>query len=361
MKRNSKALSIALILVVLLVLGMNLTAGAENEMSSGKYMTLIDEQNNVILQTGTEVSIGDEYISADNSRYVVTEIVKNTARCLYKGKETMPVINFDRQKNAWIFGNSPVPVVSNKKPTIALYHTHSDESYVPNDGRESINGNGGIYDVGQALNKKLKSMGFNVIYNKNNHNPHDINAYNRSRRTAASILKQKPDAIIDVHRDAVPASQYQTEVKGQEVTKVKLVVGRQNPNMKTNLEFAKRIKAVMDKKDPGLSNGIYMGKGDYNQDLSPRAMLIEVGAHTNSKKEAEKGVMLFANTLPSVLGVSTTPTSSGSTNTGGKATPAAKPLQKENSTAGTTIAIILVALAAAIAGYYWLNRRTTEK
>lgn len=342
--------------------GINLTACAENEMASGKYMTLIDEKNQVILQTGTEVSVGDEYISADNSRYVVTEVVKNMARCLYKGQETMPVVNYDRQKNAWIFNNPAVPVLSGQKPTIALYHTHSDESYVPNDGKESINGNGGIYDVGAALNKKLKSMGFNVIYNKNNHNPHDINAYNRSRRTAASLIKQKPDVILDVHRDAVPASQYQTEVKGQEVTKVKLVVGRQNPNMKTNLEFAKRIKAVMDRKDPGLSNGIYMGQGDYNQDLSPRAMLIEVGAHTNSKTEAEKGVMLFANTLPAVLGISTAanaPTGSNAVNS--KASPAAKPLKKENSTAGTTIAIILIALAAAIGGYYWLNRRTPEK
>ncbi|NLW90624.1 MAG: stage II sporulation protein P [Syntrophomonadaceae bacterium] len=360
MKMSKRIIRIALVLSMLLVFSFVFTVYAEDEMPSGKYMTLIDEKNNVILQTATVVSVGDEYISADNSRYMVKEVITNTARCVYKGKEVMPTVNYDSDKKAWIFDNSSVPVVSSKNPTIALYHTHSDESYVPSDGKESINGNGGIYDVGQALNEKLKSLGFNVVYNQNNHNPHDINAYNRSRRTATSLLKKQPDAIIDVHRDAVPASQYQTEVKGKKVTKVKLVVGRQNPNMKTNLEFAKRLKAVMDRKAPGLSNGIYMGKGDYNQDLSPRAMLIEVGAHTNSKAEAEKGVMLFANSLPTVLGVS----SDNAVNTGissDKAGPAKKPLNGENKTAGTTIALVLTVVAAVIAGYYWLNRRTIDK
>ncbi len=34
-----------------------------------------------------------------------------------------------------------IPVVA-AKPTIAIYHTHSDESYVPTDGKESKEGNG---------------------------------------------------------------------------------------------------------------------------------------------------------------------------------------------------------------------------
>ncbi len=139
-------------------------------------------------------------------------------------------------------------------------------------------------------------------YNKNNHNPHDVNAYNRSRRTAASLLKNGSQVLIDVHRDAVPPNQYQTTVNGQEATKIKLVVGKTNPNSKTNLEFAKQLKAVMDKTKPGLSNGIFMGKGDYNQDLTPRSMLIEVGSHTNPKDDATKGVTAFADVLSATLG-----------------------------------------------------------
>ncbi len=327
---------------------------AHEEMPSGKYFTLVDENNNIIHQTGIKVNVGDEYISADNARYKVIKTKGDIAICAYQGEEQMPVVGYDTKTQAWVFKGQEVPVVSGEKePTIAVYHTHSDESYVPSDGKESIEGNGGIYDVGQAFVDELKDLGFDVEYNKNNHNPHDINAYSRSRKTAVSLLKQEnPDVIVDVHRDAVPADVYQAEVEGQEVTKVKLVVGKQNPNMKTNLEFAKKIKAVMDKKEPGLSNGIYIGKGDYNQDLSPRAILIEVGAHTNKKEDAEEGVKLFANAMQTVMGGSTDSSQSQA---------AAKPLTQDNQGSYTTILIILVVVAAAGGGFYLLNKGSSSK
>jgi stage II sporulation protein P len=348
-----------IVCTILLILCLNCTAIAQKDMSSETYYSLIDEQNQVIHQTGTQVYAGDIYIAADNSKYKVVEVTGTTAKCVYQGKETMPSID-----TAWLnqslLEGAAVPAVtkSAKKGTIAVYHTHSDESYVPTDGKESINGNGGIYDVGAAFVKQLKAEGFNVVYNKANHNPHDVNAYNRSRKTASALLKDQPTAIIDVHRDAVPPGEYQTDVKGQDVTKVKLVVGRSNPNSQTNLQFAKKLKAAMDKIEPGLSEGIYMGKGDYNQDLSPRAMLIEVGAHTNTKAEAERGVKLFAQVLPVVLGM-TGNNNSASANTDGAAK---KPATTQGDQGSTTTLIILVAVVAlVIGGYFLLNRGSSSK
>lgn len=348
---SKRRLIIAILALAVVALMGTAAFASHMERAGDHHFTLLDEQNKVVHQTGFEVYPGDIYIAADNSRYRVVEIISdNTARCVYQGKETMPDISLEENK-ASLF-NRTVPVIkAGKKPTIAVYHTHSDESYVPTDGKESINGNGGIYDVGETLVAKLKQMGYKVDYNKANHNPHDVNAYHRSRRTAATLLKDQPDVILDVHRDAVPPQQYQTKVKGQDVTKIKLVVGRTNPNMKTNLEFAKKIKAAMDKKDPGLSNGIYMGKGSYNQDLSPRAMLLEIGAHTNSKKEAERAAGLFADILPSVIGTT------GTTTPG---QPAAKPMA-DNQKSGTTILILLIVVGAAIGIFYMINRGSTQK
>lgn len=346
----------AVLLFIMLLIGSGLSGGsilaAYEELPLEECFTLLDEKNNVIHQTGSKIYIGDEYISSNNDRYKVVEIIGNSAHCKYQGEEKNPLLNYDKKNNAWSFSKEQ-PVIAGKRPTIAIYHTHSDESYVPSDGQASIEGNGGIYDVGQTLVNKLQKLGFEVQYNENNHNPHDINAYNRSRRTAASLLKDSPDTIIDVHRDAVPASQYQAQVKGEEATKIKMVIGRSNPNMKNNLEYAKKIKAVMDKKTPGLSNGILICKGDFNQDLSPRALLIEVGAHTNKKEDAEKGVSLFAETLPTALGYSSNPVN--------QASAAKKPLAgAENQAAGTTILMILIVFAAAIGGYYLLNRGTNK-
>ena len=343
-------------LTLILLMTYSGVAFGEMETPSGEYFSLVNEENNIVHQTALQVYVGDIYIAADNSKYVVVEVNGSTARCIYQGKEAMPAISDDPQVQASILNNAVPILKKGTKPTIAVYHTHSDESYVPNDGKESIEGKGGIYDVGAAFVEQLKTLGFNVEYNTENHNPHDVNAYNRSRKTAASLMKTTPDAIIDVHRDAVPPGEYQTKVNGQAATKVKLVVGRTNPNMKTTMEFAKNLKAAMDSKVPGLSDGIFIGKGSYNQDLSPRAMLIEVGAHTNDKIAAEQGVKAFAGILPAVLGVSTDAAGSSDQNA-----PAQKPMGSGNQKAGTTILIMLVVIAAAAGGFYLLNKGSLAK
>ena len=92
---------------------------------------------------------------------------------------------------------------------------------------------------------------------------------------------------------------------------MRLVVGRQNQNMQANYDFAKRLKAYSDEKYPGLVKGIYLAKGNYNQDLSPRSILVEAGTHTISRERAQKGVALFAETLPPVLGITGVPTPGG--------------------------------------------------
>ncbi len=354
MTLNKIIISVITLVFLFTLTCSNIAWAEELEMPAGQHFSLVNEQNAIVHQTGLQVYPGDIYIAPDNSKYLVVEVNNSTARCIYQGKETMPEIADEPQTQANAIDNIAVLAKTNK-PTIAVYHTHSDESYVPSDGKESINGRGGIYDVGDAFVKELEKLGFTVDYNKENHNPHDINAYNRSRKTVVGLLKKVPVAIIDVHRDAVPPGEYQAKVNGQDVTKVKLVVGRTNPNMKTTMEFAKNLKAAMDKKTPGLSDGIFIGKGSYNQDLSPRAMLIEVGAHTNDKIAAEKGVKLFAGILPTVLGI--TPSGTGTDG----AQPAQKPFSNSNQNSGSTILIILVVVAAAVGGFFLLNKGSMSK
>ncbi|HPF20250.1 MAG TPA: stage II sporulation protein P [Syntrophomonas sp.] len=351
---HKKLFALASVMLLFLLITAGLVV-AQQELPSNRYFSLIDEDNHVIHQTGTQVYPGDVYIAANNSKFKVVEVSGYTARCVYQGQETLPSLDTARLQSLLEGGILPaVSKAANNK--IAVYHTHSDESYVPSDGKESINGNGGIYDVGEAFVKQLQAQGFKVVYNKNNHNPHDINAYNRSRKTASTLLKEMPAAIIDVHRDATPPGEYQANVKGQDVTKIKLVVGRSNPNSQTNLQFAKQLKAAMDKVSPGLSEGIFIGKGDYNQDLSPRAMLIEVGAHTNSKEEAEKGVKLFAQSLPVVLGMN----GSDKTASANPEGPAQKPAGQSDQGSTTTLLILIAVVAIVIGGYFFLNRSSSK-
>ena len=47
-----------------------------------------------------------------------------------------------------------------------------------------------------------------------------------------------------------------------------------------------------------MIKGIFIAKGNYNQDLAPRSILIEVGTHTNSLEAANNGASVFASLLP---------------------------------------------------------------
>lgn len=341
----NRRLICVILTAILVLLAVDVVAfGGEAERTDGGCFALVDEGGRVIHRTALMVHVGDEYITPSNQRFKVTRVKGDTAYCRFIGMEKMPNVTAS-SKRVTMAGPLNPGVTAQGKTKVAIYHTHNDESYNPTDGTESKRGRGGIVDVGDILQKKLQSMGIDAVHDTSSHEPHDPNAYYRSRRTATRLLKQGPNLLIDVHRDAVPPQVYRTTVKGTEVTKVKLVVARQNTNMSSNLEFAKRLKAHMDQTVPGLSGGIFMGKGNYNQDLSPRAILVEVGSNTNSKGEAEKGIAMFAQTLAPVLGVETTPAK--------KPFPGAKPGQKAD---WTTILWVIVGAGAIYAGYVYLNR-----
>lgn len=270
----------------------------EGELSGGEYYSFVDEKGQELDQTAHEVFIGDEIILEDNNRYKVTGIDSSARKaiCQLVGRENIAY------REEW--DQIPVLDLAAAKSQVAIYSTHTAESYVPTDGTESKPGKGGIKEVGKTFAQTLQKKGVNAQISENNHDPHDANAYHRSRKTAVQLLKSNPIALIDVHRDGVPDPNfYKTTIDGQPGTKIRLVVGRQNPHMSANLDFAKQTKAYFDKNYPGLIKGIFMAKGNYNQDLSPRAMLIEVGTHTNSRQAAEKGAAQFADGLPKLLGI----------------------------------------------------------
>ena len=275
---------------------------AESELD-GKYMTLQDDQGKVITSTAHQIVIGDEYLNSQNNLYRVTKVQGNTAIVKLVKQENLNASVFTELQEFWAsLANLDFlkGAVKNKGP-IAIYHTHSDESYIQGDGTSSKFAHGGIFQVGDALASAFEKNGIPVIHSKTPHDPHDAMAYDRSRRTAVQLLKDRPTTLLDVHRDAVPAQLYSDVINNEGVTKVQLVVGRQNPNFLANNDFAKQIKASCDRRYPSLIKGIFYGKGKYNQDLGARCMLLEFGSDTNSKAAAERSAQMFAAATKNVL------------------------------------------------------------
>jgi stage II sporulation protein P len=263
---------------------------------------LVDDTGKVVYITGWPVKVGDQCLTAENKRYEVTAI--NGNRATVKFLESVNLAQYDTIPYAATHGISLISTAyGESKGKVAIYHTHDDESYVPTDGKSSIYGDGGIFKVGHAFANALRADGMIAIHSYAKHDPHDDMAYERSRRTVVELLKQKPDALFDVHRDATPPEVYSTVINGQKVTKVQLVVGKYGPTGKQIEDYALQLKAAADKLHPGLIKGIFFAKGgSYNQDLFPRSMLLEVGSDTNDRPSAERGVALFADAVPVVIG-----------------------------------------------------------
>ena len=280
---------------ILVIALIALAVPARAEMDGEGIYTLYDAQGNELTMRAGRMYVGDEYISGDDRLYRVASVddAARTARAEYVGPATLD------GASATAFASLIAAAEPEKK--IAMYSTHSDESYVPSDGGSSKLEDAGIYDVGEALAKSFEERGIEVVYSRETFHPHDAGAYRRSRRTAEELLKDGPDALLDIHRDAIPAEQYETEVEGEDVSKVRLFVGRSNPNGDENRAFAQQIKAVADEEYPGLVKDIYIGKGNYNQELYPRALLLEMGTHEIEKDKVMASTDYIADVIAEVL------------------------------------------------------------
>lgn len=268
---------------------------ARAEMDGDAVYTLVTREGEELTMRAGRMYVGDEYISSGDQLYRVAS-VDDEARVAV-AEHIGPAQVEPAASTA--FASLIARAEADKK--IAMYSTHSDESYVPSDGESSKLEDAGIYDVGEALAESFEELGIDVEYSKETFHPHDAGAYRRSRRTAEELLKDAPDALLDIHRDAIPAEQYETEVKGEDVSMVRLFVGRSNPNAEENKAFAQRIKAVADEEYPGLIKDIYIGKGNYNQELYPRALLLEMGTHEIEKEKAMASTDYVAEVMSQVL------------------------------------------------------------
>lgn len=305
-KKNITIKSIKCLAIVLLSLCMILGCGVKplayaSEVSS--YYTIYDysSRGKVVLKKGGEVENGDLYLSTDNKLYEICNVDESTktAYAKYIKDEELPEYNISSVYKSTHDTKNIAKAKSNKY--FGVYHTHNDESYYTPDGVDSVYGEGGIHDVGKKLVSTFNQLGIMTEYNTNLHLPHNSGAYARSQVTAKALLDKGVDAIFDIHRDSTPRSEYITKVNGTTMSKVRMVIGSSNQNYAENKNFAYSIKSYADKVYPNLIKDIYMGGGNYNQQLSGFAMLFEMGCENIEKEYVLQSCLPLAKTLDVVL------------------------------------------------------------
>jgi stage II sporulation protein P len=211
----------------------------------------------------------------------------------------------------------PRPKPEAKAPTVAIYHTHTGESYVPSSGKErEVGREGDIVQVGAALAQGLEAHGIGVLHVRKVHDQEPWRlAYTRSRATVRQLKEQYPSLqlFIDLHRDGIrnpkTAKDVTTTTVGeQSVARVMLYVGSERggksfPNREKVMAFNDKLQRIMEQLYPGLARPIFTkGLFPHNQDLADNFLLVEIGdARLNNKEEALRGAGLLADSLALLL------------------------------------------------------------
>jgi len=197
-----------------------------------------------------------------------------------------------------------------RKCLVAIYNTHTGETYALTDGVERLEGKrGGVVTVAAALQEALQGQyGIGVARSDRINDARYSSSYIESEKTARALLAANPGlkVMLDIHRDfSKLRGQNVIKINGREVAPVLIVVGsdarRPFPNWHQNYAFAKELATLMNELYPGLCLGIKVKEGIYNQHLHPRALLLEVGTANNSTEEAVRSAYLLADVLARLI------------------------------------------------------------
>ncbi len=199
---------------------------------------------------------------------------------------------------------------SDEMALVAIYNTHTSETYKLTDGVEHLTGKrGGVVKVAESMERALRgTYGINVVRSDKIHDKEYNTSYLKSEKTASSLILNNPGlrAVFDIHRDMYkPRKQCVVEVKGQEAATILIIVGSDtilpHPKWRGNLAFAKRLEEKLNEKYPGLCIGVRVHEARYHQQLHQHSLLLEIGGVNNSIEEANYSSELFAGVLAEVL------------------------------------------------------------
>jgi len=193
-------------------------------------------------------------------------------------------------------------------PTVLILHTHATESYTKDTEHytetsafRTLAEDYNMISIGDALARALEAGGIGVIHDRTLHDYPSYNgAYGQSRNTVKEKLEEFPSIrlVLDLHRDASSDLNNQIQpvasIKGASAAQLMLVMGMNHENSEENLALALKLHAVLEQTAPGIMRPITLRNAVYNQDLSPGALLVEVGAAGNSHDQALLAARILA-------------------------------------------------------------------
>ena len=186
------------------------------------------------------------------------------------------------------------------EPTVLILHTHSTESYtkagedyVETSSWRTLDENYNMLSIGARVAELLEENGIPVLQDRELHDYPSYNgSYTDARKSINAYLEDHPaiQLILDLHRDASGDEKGQMRtlaaVNGETSAQLMVVLGTNHEHYEENLSLALKLHAQLETQNPGLMRPLQLRAQRFNQDLSPGALIIEVGAAGNTHSEA---------------------------------------------------------------------------
>ncbi len=210
--------------------------------------------------------------------------------------------------------SDPYPV-DIKNPRVYIYNSHQLETY-SSKNLEIYNIKPNVMMASYLLKDKLNKLGIPSVAEEANliefmrvNGWAHKDSYKASRFYIIDTINKYSslDLLIDIHRDALTKEASTVTIGGKKYAKTLFVVGLENKNHKENLTLTNKINDIINKKYPGLSRGVLKKQGAgvdgiYNQDISPKMILLEIGGQENSIDEVLNTVEAISIVLKEYLG-----------------------------------------------------------
>ena len=190
--------------------------------------------------------------------------------------------------------------LTGEAPTVLILHTHSTESYTK-DGQayaetsrwRTLDENYNMLSVGSRVAELLTRQGICVLQDRQVYDHPSYNgSYTRARKAIGEYLEEYPSIqlVLDLHRDASSGEGGQmrtlAQVEGRASAQLMVVLGTNHKAYEKNLSLGLKLHALLEEENPGIMRPLQLRSQRFNQDLSPGALLIEVGAAGNTQEEA---------------------------------------------------------------------------
>ena len=207
--------------------------------------------------------------------------------------------------------------LTGEEPTVLIYHTHATESYTPQSGEKyqessayrTLSEDYNMVSIGARVAELLEAEGIRVIHDRGLHDYPDYNtSYNSSRASVQDYLRRYPSIrlVLDIHRDASGDNNNQmttaATVNGEQSSQLMLVMAvgtdaRPVPKWQENLALGMKMYLQLERTAPGITRYINTRASRFNQDLSPGAVLVEVGAAGDTHDQAVKAAEVLAEAI----------------------------------------------------------------